>query len=231
MKRFWKAAAAVELDGGWGIALDGKPLKTPARKPLVVPIEALGRAIAEEWQSCGETLDPGAMSLTGLANAAIDRVAPDREQFSTELARYGETDLACYRAETPRRLVDRQEQAWDPLLAWARRRFDVDFRTTQGLIHVAQPKATRQRLAHAVAALDTFRLAGLAPLVTIGGSLVAALAVLEGATTPQEAWQAVTIDDRWQLEQWGVDTEVEALLESRRREFLAAAKFLDLLDA
>ena len=229
MKRFWKHSEAVALDGGWGVTLDGKPVRTPARKSLLVPTEALGKAIAEEWNATGETVDPRAMPLTGLANAAIDRVPGDREQFAAGLASYGETDLACYRAESPRKLVELQEHAWDPLLGWARRRFDVDFRTTCGLIHVSQPDATHHQLAHAVAALDAFRLAGLAPLVTIGGSLLAALAVLEGAISAEQAWDSVTVDDRWQLDQWGADAEAEAVLAARRRDYFAAARFLELL--
>ena len=129
-----------------------------------------------------------------------------------------------------RALIERQEQQWDRLLGWARRRYDVDFVTTSGLLHVAQPAATVERLSHAVTALDPFRLAGLSPLVTIGGSLVAALAVLEKAITPDEAWDAVSVDERWQLEQWGEDGEAEAALENRRRDFLAAASFLELLE-
>ena len=143
------------------------------------------------------------MPLTGLANAAIDRVAPDRAAFAQSLARYAEADLTCYRAENPRALAEREAECWDPLLAWARRRYDVDFAVTPGVAHVAQPQATVERLAHAVAALDAFHLAGLSPLVTIGGSLVAALAVLEKAVTPEEAWRAVSVDEGWQLEQWG----------------------------
>lgn len=231
MKRFWKNASAVaEEEEGWGVRLDGRPVRTPARHPLVVPAERLASAIAEEWNEAGERVDPRAMPLTGLANAAIDRVAPAPAAFAEGLARYGESDLACYRAQGPRALVERQEQSWDSLLAWARRRFDVDFRTTCGVVHMPQPEATTRRLAHAVATLDPFRLAGLSPLVTIGGSLIAALAVLEGAMTAGDAWDAVTIDDRWQLEQWGSDGEAEAALEARRRDFFAAARFLQLLE-
>ena len=230
MKRFWKDVIVAKEDGGWGVALDTRPVRTPARAPLVVPTEALADAIADEWRGIAGEVDPRAMPLTGLANAAIDRVAPERQAFAAGLARYAEADLACYRAEGPRGLVERQEESWDALLAWARRRFDVDFATTCGIVHVEQPAATVDRLAHALAALDPFRLAGLSPLVTIGGSLVAALAVVEKAITPEAAWDAVSVDERWQLEQWGADAEAEAALENRRRDFLAAARFLDLLD-
>lgn len=230
MKRFWTLATVTRGEAGWTVELDGKPLRTPARAPLVVPTEALALAIADEWSGVEGEVDPRAMPLTGLANAAIDRVAPDAAAFAVGLASYAEADLTCYRAEGPRPLVGRQEAAWDPLLAWARRRFDVDFRTTSGVIHVAQPEATVQRLGQAVASLDPFQLAGLSPLVTIGGSLVAALAVLERAVSPEAAWDAVTIDERWQTEQWGADAEAEARLDHRRRDFLAAARFLELLD-
>lgn len=229
MKRFWTSAEAISEGDGWAVRLDGKPLRTPGRQALVVRSEELARAIAGEWNSVEETVEPGAMPLTGLANAAIDRVAPDPGAFAAALARYGEGDLACYRAEGPRELRARQESRWDELLAWARRRFDVDFRTTCGIVHVDQPPATVEQLAHAVAALDAFRLAGVSPLVTIGGSLVAALAVLERALTPAEAWDAVSIDEQWQLEQWGSDAEAETALENRRRDFMAAARFLELL--
>ncbi len=230
MKRFWTEVAVAPEEGGWAIRLDGRPVRTPARAALILPAEALAEAVAEEWRGVEGEIDPRAMPLTGLANAAIDRIAPDRAAFAEGLARYAEADLACYRAEGPRELVDRQERSWDVLLGWARRRYDVDFATTCGITHVAQPRATVERFSHALATLDAFHLAGLSPLITIGGSLIAALAVLEKAMTADEAWDAVSIDEQWQLEQWGSDAEAEAALDNRHEDFLAGAQFLELLD-
>ena len=229
MKRFWKSVEVEQGEGGWGIRLDGKPVRTPARATLVIPTSALAEAIADEWRSVADEVDPRAMPLTGLANAAIDRVAPAKETFAAGLARYAAADLACYRSEWPPELVDRQRASWDPLLAWARRRFDVDFSTTTGLMPVPQPAATVERLAHAVAALNPDQLAGLSPLVTVGGSLVAALAVFEEAISTDEAWLAVSVDDRWQLEQWGSDADAELALNNHHADFLAGARFLELL--
>ena len=229
MKRFWKSVEVTQGEQGWGVALDGKPVRTPARAALVAPTRALAEAIADEWRAAEVDVDPRAMPLTGLANAAIDRVAPGKAAFVAGIARYAEADLACYRSEWPPQLVDLQAQGWDALLAWGRRRFDVDFSTTTGLMHVPQPPGTVEQLAHAVAALDPFQLAGLSPLVTVGGSLLAALALFEGAITPEEAWQAVSVDDRWQIEQWGSDADAELALETRRHDFFAAARFLALL--
>ena len=216
---------------GWAIELDGRSVRTPARALLLLPTEALANAVAEEWRSVEGQIDPRAMPLTGLANAAIDRVSPDRARFVAGLARYAGSDLICYRAEGPRGLAARQEKSWDELLAWARRRFDVDFATTYGIAHVPQNEATIERLEHAIAALDPFLLAGLTPLVTIGGSLVAGLAVLERAITADQAWEAVSIDEQWQLEQWGADAGAKTTLENRRSDFVIGARFLELLEA
>jgi chaperone required for assembly of F1-ATPase len=229
VKRFWKVSEAVATDAGFAIALDGRRVKTPARADLVVPTRALAEAISDEWNECGEQVDPRAMPLTGLANAAIDRIAPDKENHAAGIARYGETDLVCYRAEGPEALVQWQSESWDVLLAWARRRYDVEFNCQTGIMHVSQPDDSVRKLTHAVATLDAFQLAGLSPLVTIGGSLIAALAVLEEMMPAETAWEAVSLDDRWQLEQWGDDKEARAALDLRRRDFLAAARFLELL--
>jgi chaperone required for assembly of F1-ATPase len=218
------------VDGEFAVELDGRRVRTPARAELLIPTQALAGAIAAEWNECDETVDPRAMPLTGLANAAIDRIAADKDAFAAALAKYAETDLTCYRAEGPQALVERQAESWDALLGWARRRYDVDFETCAGVMHVAQPEETVRKLGHAVASLDAFHLAGLSPLVTIGGSLIAGLAVLEEMMPASDAWEAVSLDDRWQMEQWGADSEAAAALDARRGDFLAGARFLELID-
>ena len=225
MKRFWKDVS-VE---GHEIALDGRPVRTPGRAPLALPSAALAEAVAEEWRAVGETIDPRAMPLTGLANAAIDRIAPDPAAFAAGLAAYGESDLLYYRADGPAPLVARQAAAWDPLLDWARARYDVHFETATGVMHRPQPAATLTRLGEAVAALDAFRLAGLSPVVTISGSLVAALALLEGAADAETVWRAAHVDEDWQTEQWGEDALAAKALDAHRADFDAGVRFLALL--
>lgn len=227
MKRFYAAASATD-DGR--VLLDGKPVNTPARRHLAAPTAALADAIAAEWNAQGEDIAPATMKLTGLANAAIDRVVPDPAGFAETLARYAESDLFCYRAERPADLVARQHAEWDPLLAWARRRYDTDFAVTDAILHVAQPPLTIQRLTAAVAALDPFRLAAMSPLVTIGGSLVAALALQEGEIDPETAFAATHLDELWQAGQWGDDAEAIEARDNRRADFAAAARMLSLLD-
>lgn len=229
VKRFYRKAKAVPADGGWEIRLDERPVKTPARQTLLLPGAALAEAVAAEWRVQGETIDPRSMPFTGLANAAIDRIAPDPQTFSHSLALFGENDLLCYRADGPAPLVRRQTDAWNPLLDWARGRYDVEFEMTTGVIHRPQPPRTVEQLARAVAARDPFRLAALSPLVTISGSLLIGLALDEEAIKLDPAWAAATVDEAWQAEQWGEDAEATARLELRRREFGDAHRFRRLL--
>lgn len=229
MKRFWKEVSVVREAEGFALALDGRPVKTPGRAALLLPNTELAEAVASEWRSVGEDIDPRAMPLTGLANAAIDRIGIAHASFAASLAAYGETDLLYYRAEGPEPLVARQSAAWDPLLDWARARYDVHFETATGVMHHPQPPATVARLAEAVTALDAFHLAGMSPVVTIGGSLIAALALFEGHAGRDAIWAAVETDEDWQVEQWGDDDIAIKARETRKGDFDAGARFLSLL--
>ncbi|MFN3387923.1 MAG: ATP12 family chaperone protein [Allosphingosinicella sp.] len=229
MKRFFKEATAIPAGSRLAVQLDGRPVRTPAHNLLELPTEELAEAIVAEWNGQDEEIDPRSMPLTGLANAAIDRVAPDPAAFARGLAAYGESDLLCYRAEGPDSLIARQRETWDPLLDWTRRRFGIEFETVCGIMHRAQPEETVERLGLAVSARDPFRLAGLSPLVTISGSLLVALALAEGEIGVERAWAAATLDEQWQAEQWGEDALAAEASAARRRDFDAAYRFLTLL--
>lgn len=229
MKRFWKSASAVHEPDGWSIALDGRPVRTPGRAPLIVEREALAHAIAAEWNAQGDKLDPASMPMTGIANAAIDLAEPDPAIFAAPIAAYAESDLLCYRDDRDLALQAEQVSAWNPLLAWAERHFDIEFRLTLGVLPIDQPAATLAGLRSAVLALPPFKLAPLSPIVTIGGSLVAALALLEGAFSPDLLWEAVCLDELYQERRWGADHEAQQARALRAADWQHAARFLALL--
>ncbi len=220
MKRFWKT---VTVESGT-ILLDGRLVKTPGRMTLKLPTPQLADAMADEWRAVGTEIKPHEMPLTGLANSAIERAPP-----AEMLAVYGEMDLLCYRAESPPELAAREAEIWSPLLGWAQKRFDISFTVTSGIVHVAQPPETVRRLAAAVAAYDNWHRTALSPLVTIGGSLVVALMLAEGAITADAAFDACHLDELWQAELWGEDWMATDARAARRADFLGAARFLSLL--
>lgn len=225
MKRFW---TDVMVEDG-GILLDGRAVRTPARALLKLPTTALADAVADEWRAVGEKIDSRTMPLTGFCNAAIDKVAGDTSGFVAGLATYAETDLLCYRAETPPELVARQAERWHPLLEWAQTRYDVAFVVTAGVIHTAQPSATLTRLGAAITGRSAFELAALSPVVTIGGSLIVALMLAENAITPDAAFDATHLDELWQAELWGEEWMAAEARALRRADFANSGRMLTLL--
>ncbi|HET9070147.1 MAG TPA: ATP12 family protein [Amaricoccus sp.] len=228
-RRFWTRASVRPDEEGFAVALDARPLRTPAGATLRLPAEPLAAAIAAEWDALETEVAPHLLPLTRLANSAIDRVAPQRAAVAAQIARYGGTDLVCYRAEAPEVLADRQAAAWDPWLRWAGRSLGAPLLATSGVMPERQPAASLAALAAAVAAEEAFGLVALHDLVALSGSLVLGLAVRRGALDPGEAWALSRLDETWQAEQWGLDSEAERAAGASRGDFLAAARFSALL--
>lgn len=228
MRRFWSEVAVAPDGDGHAIHLDNRPLRTPARAPLLLPTAALAQAIAAEWAEAADQFDPRAMPLTGLANAAIDLVAADTQAFADRLASYAESDLLCYRAAWPAALVARQQQGWEPLLTAIEQRLDSRFHRATGIVHIAQPAPSLGRVRQMLGSYSAFRLAALDPVITISGSALLGLALTERLARPETLFAAATLDEQWQEEQWGEDTEAAAARADRRAQFMAAACFLEL---
>jgi chaperone required for assembly of F1-ATPase len=227
-KRFYKQAELVDAQDGVGISLDGRPILTPRRRAFVAPTRALAEAIAAEWEAQGETIDPRNMPLTRLANAVIDAVSENPEPVVEEIAKYLGSDLLFYRAEAPAKLIDRQSQAWDPVLAWARGDFGANFKPTQGVMHVAQPPEAVEALRRAIPR-DPWRLAAVSSITTLTGSTLLALAIAQGAIDIDSAWTAAHVDEDWQMAQWGRDELALERRAYREAEFRAAASVLGLV--
>lgn len=208
-KRFWTKASAAQVDGGWTVHLDNRGIKTPAKAPLIVPTRALADALAHEWDAQTDTVDPETMPLTRAANSAIDKVIPQRDGVIQMLAGYGETDLLCYRADVPQALAQRQAEAWDPLLDWAAARYDARLIPVAGVMYQAPDQAALDRLAAVMAPMGNFDLTALHDLVTISGSLVLGLAVMDRHIDAKTAWTLSRVDESWQQDQWGTDDEAE----------------------
>ncbi len=229
MKRFYKEVAVVADDAGYGVRLDGKPVLTPARRPLLAPCAALAEAMAAEWEAQKDTIKPDAMPLTRLANSAIDGVSERRLEVVADLTGYAETDLICYWAEHPRELAARQAHGWRPLLDWAASRFGANLQTFGGVMPQPQPADAVAALGQAVAAFDPFHLAALHLMTTAMGSLVLALAVAERRLDAEAAFDLAEIDERYQREQWGEDQEAALRRARIRTDVKTAARFLILL--
>ena len=222
-KRFYKLAEAGPVDGGFGVLLDGRGVRTPAGARLAVPTLALAQLIAQEWAEQGEWIELAGMPATQLAFTAADRIGQTRAAVAAEAARFAGADLLCYFADGPGGLVARQTQAWEPLLAWAQETLGLSFVRASGIVHQAQPAQTLARVEALALDLDDFGLAGLAMAAGLFGSTVLALALQRDRLDGPAAFAASRIDEAFQEEQWGVDDEAAV----RTASMLAEALMLD----
>ena len=229
LKRFWQKVEIVRQGQNYGIALDNRPVKTPLKRPLLVPSEALAAQIADEWRAVENKVDFHKMPYTRFAHAALDQAVDERAEIAAKIGLYGETDLLCYRAETPQELADRQKAAWGPLLDWSGQELAAPLRATAGIVHISQPLESLQNLRQHVQAFSGFGLTALYDWVTISGSLILGLAVAMGRISAAEAWVLSRLDETWQEEQWGVDDDAHELAESKRATFLLVERALSLI--
>lgn len=227
-KRFWKAVEITEAPEGYGIALDGRPVKTPAKRELLAPTRGFAQAVAAEWEAQEEIIAPQSMPFTRTANAALDKVAVQHAEVADMLAAYGDSDLLCYRAEQPAELVARQSERWDPLLAWAETALGARLEARAGVIHVPQDTQVLASLRARVHALSDFELAAFHDLVSLSGSLILGFAATQDVQTIQALWETSRLDELWQAEQWGKDDEAEAAAAIKQAAFEHAKTVFDL---
>jgi chaperone required for assembly of F1-ATPase len=226
-RRFYEAASVAAGEGGFAVRLDGKPVRTPARRALSCPSRALAAALAAEWQAQGELIDPARMPLTRLANAIIDAVVAAPAIVAADIAKYLGSDLVFYRADRPEGLVQRQACHWDPIIAWAREALGARFVLAQGVVPVGQPD---HALAAAAAAIptDPWRLGAVHAITTLTGSALIALAAAHERLSAEQAWAAAHVDEDWNMEQWGRDALALERCSFRLAEMRAAATVLEL---
>ncbi len=225
LKRFWQNATVDPLDDAFAVLLDKRPVRTPGKRLLHVPSEAIARQIAAEWEAQIKAVDPRTMPWTRTANSAIDKVATQREAVRDYLIDYAATDLISYRAEAPAGLVERQSALWNPILDWVEAEMGVRLLATIGVMPISQNAETLLRLKSAMKEMSDFQLAGFYDLVTLSGSYVIALAASRRAQASDALWSASRSDEDWQAEQWGADEEAAESAEIKKIAFLHAASF------
>lgn len=206
-RRFYKAVEVAGVDGGHGVLLDGRRLRTPKALPLVLPTRATAEQVAEEWAAQTDVIEMATMHATRLANTALETIGGTRESVADQIVQYAGSDLVCYYAEGPQALVARQEAGWGPVVARAAAEEGLVLERATGILHRAQPPQTLARVREITLGLDDFGVAGLAFGVALFGSAVLGVALLRGWLDADTAFDLSRLDESYQEEQWGVDEE------------------------
>ena len=229
-KRFWKNVHVVSSEAGYFIKLDDKILKSPAKRQMMLPTEALAKKVASEWDEQVEEIHPTTMPFTKSANAVLDKVSEQYEEVSSLLSEYGETDLLYYRADSPPELQKRQKTGWDPIVKWAENTFKVQINCGTGIVYIPQNEKLFSETRKKINNLSIFELTALYDMVSITGSLILGLAIINGRLSAEEAYQLSRIDEQWQLEQWGEDEEAQVASNLKNIAILHSEEFFALSD-
>ena len=229
-KRFYKEVGVGGADGGFTVTLDGKPIKTPSGKTVIVPKRDIADAIAAEWAAQGETIDPLTMPLTRFANSVVQSVVDRAHLVADDVAKYLGSDLLFYRAGHPEALVAREAAHWDPIVFWAAEALGAHFMLAEGINHVRQPDAAIEA-ARTAFPNDPWSIAALHVVTTLTGSALLALALTHGVREPADIWAAAHVDEDFNSEQWGLDEEIASRRAARAVDFEAATRILDAMKA
>ncbi|WP_191061916.1 ATP12 family chaperone protein [Geminicoccus harenae] len=229
MKRFFKQVGIARHGDEWQVLLDGKPIRTPLRRTLALPTEALARAVAVEWEGQDEELQPATMRVTRLATTSVDLMPERRQPAIRQVMDYLGTDMLCYRASDPRDLAQRQDEAWQPWLDWLAGAFDVRLPVHRTVLPQEAPAGAEERLLPVVEALDGWQLVALHAAVTITHSLVLGLAMMEAVLPADEAFEVAQLDTLYQVEHWGEDPEITRRHAGLRAELEAVERFVQAL--
>ena len=225
-KKFYEKAEIKQVEEGFAIELDGRPVKTPGKQVLKLPGSASAQIVADEWNAAEEVINPLKMPATRLANTAIDGVVNEMQAVMEDITRYASSDLVCYRAESPQGLVEKQREHWDPILDWAQN-FGASFETGEGIAFITQPKEAiaifGSRLKNHE---DPFKLASLHTFTSISGSALIALALADEHLDAETAWAAAHVDEDWNIAQWGDDFEAQERRAQKWIDFSVADKLL-----
>ena len=222
-KRFYKSVEAVAEEGGFGVRLDGRAVRTPAKSLLVLPTQAAAELVAAEWDAQETEIDPATMPATRIANTAIDGITGNEQAVLEDVLKFASGDLVFYRAGHPQELVARQQETWDPILDWVAQETGARFEIGEGIIHIEQPREAISLIGARLAKhSDPLRLACLHTFTTLTGSALIALALAENAMSLEQAWAAGHVDEDWNISLWGEDYEAAKRRELRLAEMKAA---------
>lgn len=228
-RRFYRAAAIVGRDAGFGVDLDARALRTPGGALFVAPTEALAQLCADEWNAQGENIMPASMPVSQMAFATLDWTAKQREKLADYIASFGATDLCCHRAESPAELVERQARTWDPIVDWAAETLGARLLVVTGIVAAPEQQHAIAKLRAEALALDDHRLTALAQATGLAGSALIGFGVVKCWLTPDRAFRAAALDHLWSLEKWGEDEEARARVDRQHHELSQITRYLEAL--
>ncbi len=152
-------------------------------------------------------------------------IAKNREEVIDRLVQFALTDMLLFWG-TNKELAERQEKIWGPILQWASYEVNTKFIKTQSIDVPSQEENSAQRLKMFMETLSNKELAAFYIAALNMKSVLLAAALIKGKINAQQAFEAAYLEELWQAENWGVETEAEKRRTEIRKELQEIETFL-----
>ncbi|XP_076314628.1 ATP synthase mitochondrial F1 complex assembly factor 2-like [Tachypleus tridentatus] len=169
-----------------------------------VPNESLALAVANEWDTQKDKIQPDTMNITGLCYTALDNpTKKTKENSVSEILEFLGTDTLCYRVNEPERLKQLQKDKWDPVIDWFQQRYQVELKVSKSLLVPVIPQQTKETLQRHLFSFSDWALLGVSLAVENLKSIVLTLSLIDRFLDVETAVSLSRLEVEFQTDQWG----------------------------
>ena len=209
MKKFWEKVSIKKISSdSFCVMLDKRILKTPLKRDLILPNLNLAEEIVKEWDQDSKKINTESMIFYGLISTSLDKIIDNKNLYINDILDYVDTDLICYRAESPKELVELQKNKWDPIILFIEKYIGIKVQVFQGIFPKKQHTTVHTKLTNLINQFSIFEISVLHRITNITGSIFLSLCVLKKDISKKEVFELSVLDELWQSENWGFDEEI-----------------------
>jgi chaperone required for assembly of F1-ATPase len=220
MKRFYKNVTVQTVgthnDTEYALKLDDKPIKTPMKNDFIIPNKKLADMIFTEWNNVTDDIMPDMMPMTGYMNSVIDNITHKRPDMNAMIAAYIENDGLCYFAnrESDVELYAQQMEERMAVIDDFNEIYDLDIVITDNIMPIKQSSQVIHFAKDYVSALDDMAFAFFYQIVTLTGSFILGVAIMDNRLHKDIAWNLSRDEENMNIKRWGEDS-----LQTEKRAF------------
>lgn len=203
-RRFYRSVTVAGTGNDYEVNLDHRKLKTPMGNVFQVPNHGLALAVAHEWASVKDKIQPSLMHLTSLSNTVLDNPARGTKwDFADKILEYLETDTVLFPGETTDDLVELQRREWDPVIEWFNKKFEIDLQPAVGICGADIPMQARESIRRYLLSYDIWAITGFLYGVEALKSVILTVAAAERKLTAEKAVALSRLELQYQTSRWG----------------------------
>jgi len=231
MKKFWKKIEIRQSSSKkFHLLLDNKKLTTPMKKELVLPSVILVNEVLREWDQNSDNINIDDLVFYGVLSTAIDKVNLEKDAYVNDIIDFIDTDLICYRAESPNDLIALQNKSWNPILLLIEKYIDVKIKVFKGVMPSNQDQKVHTEIKKLISNLSDVQISVLHRITNLIGSIFLSLCILKKDLLKEDAFECSFLDELWQAKNWGHEEDASIKRNKIRLELNRLIHFVNCIE-